>query len=175
MNSIDFRNQCVFSRVYWASRPDYPTRWIERASECWVCVRWWQPLYILILTADNENLNEIKNNMTVCGRSSKCRAVARITDLHLCYTNEWLLAMVSTSYKLSSSWQMFGALNVLLIAFKLDLLENMALWNDWWVEKPFYRRKNSLVVGGIRTRALANSMAIVASALTTVPPKVIQI
>ena len=39
----------------------------------------------------------------------------------------------------------------------------------------FLQAKNSLVIGGIRTRVLADSMAIAASALTTVPPKVIHI
>ena len=34
-----------------------------------------------------------------------------------------------------------------------------------WVEKPCYRRKTSLVVGGTRTQVLADSMAIAASAL----------
>ena len=33
------------------------------------------------------------------------------------------------------------------------------------VEKPFYKRKTPLVVGGTRTRALADSMTIAASAL----------
>ena len=35
----------------------------------------------------------------------------------------------------------------------------------WWVEKPYYRRKTPLIIGGTRTQILADSMAIAASAL----------
>ena len=41
----------------------------------------------------------------------------------------------------------------------------VALGFDWWVKKPSYRRKTSLVVGGTLTQALAYNMAIAASAL----------
>ena len=41
----------------------------------------------------------------------------------------------------------------------------MAFGFDWGMEKPFYRRKTPLVVGGTRTRVLADSMTITASAL----------
>ena len=41
----------------------------------------------------------------------------------------------------------------------------LALGFDCWVEKPCYRRKTSLVIGGTRTRVLADSIAIAANAL----------
>ena len=41
----------------------------------------------------------------------------------------------------------------------------LALVFDSLVEKPFYWRKTSLVVGGTRTQSLADSMTIAASTL----------
>ena len=50
--------------------------------------------------------------------------------------------------------------------FKMyHIAQMLALGFDWGVEKPYYRRKTSLVVGGTRTRVLADSMTIAATAL----------
>ena len=46
-----------------------------------------------------------------------------------------------------------------------EKLHQSALGFDWGVEKPFYRRKTPLVVGGTRTQVLADSKIIAASAL----------
>ena len=40
---------------------------------------------------------------------------------------------------------------------------------DCWVEKPYYRRKTPLVIGGSRTRVIMDSIAIAASVLTYAP------
>ena len=44
------------------------------------------------------------------------------------------------------------------------MAQMLALGFDCWVEKPCYRRKTPLVVWGTQTQALADSIAIAASA-----------
>ena len=53
----------------------------------------------------------------------------------------------------------FGVLRVSMISLKMLALSQ-------WVEKPYYRRKTPLVIGGTRIQVLANSMANAACVLS---------
>ena len=48
-----------------------------------------------------------------------------------------------------------------VINYYLVVMTQMLVLFDFWVEKPYYRKKTPLVVGGTRTQVLADSMAIV--------------
>ena len=65
---------------------------------------------------------------------------------------------------------LFGDFRVLLI-----LLKRMSQISALGFEKPYYRRKNLLVVGGTRTRVLVDSMYIAARALTIAPSRLVMI
>ena len=42
-------------------------------------------------------------------------------------------------------------------AFLVQMAQMLALGFNWWVEKPYYRRKTSLALGGTQTPDFANS------------------